>query len=223
MYKLFLPILFIFSAISIQAQEFKGTRSVGLIVGVSQSNSDDNVGALIGANTSENSTSLRLAPEFTYFVTNRWRIGFNVSFEQSNQTFYPNNPTLESKNKSTTIGAAFLSSYHYWLSEKIAFLVEPSLGFSRSQFEAINQTSEQKGSSNSFFIDTSIGVLFVIKKRFGVDLTTSLAQLAYTATSHERSDTSSGNINQNNFSFLFLGGDALSVLSSVSIGVKYFF
>mgnify|MGYP001067624248 CR=1 FL=1 len=219
MYKLFLPILFVFFAVNIQAQDFKGTRAVGLIIGVSQSNVEEDA----GTNVSENSTSLRLAPEFTYFVTNRWRIGFNVNFEQSDRTYYPNNPTLESRYKSTTIGGAFLSTYHYWFSEKIAFLIEPSLGFNRTQFESMNQASQQKGITNSFFTNASIGVLFVIKKRFGVDLTTALTQLAYTKTSFDRPNNASGNINQNEFSFLFLGGDALSVLSNVSIGVKYFF
>ncbi|OJJ20806.1 hypothetical protein BKI52_09485 [marine bacterium AO1-C] len=223
MHKLFILIFFISITYSVQSQEFKGTRAVGLILGLSQNNTNNGVGVSTPGSVPQAGISFRVSPEFTYFVSNNWRIGGNLNFEHYNKIFYPNDPSIEFTNKANTVGGAFVATYHHWLSEKIALLFEPSIGFNRAQTELSNQGVIQKDNTNVGFLNANFGVLFIIKKRFGIDLTTSFARLVYASSTIERPNNPNSDFQQNNFTFLFLGGDALSVLSNVSVGLKYFF
>lgn len=223
MNKLFILLLSFFITYSVQAQDFKGTRTIGLIVGLSQNSTNSGVGISTSGSIPETGTSFRVSPEFTYFVSNNWRIGGSLNFEQADRKFFPNDPSIEFTSRANTIGGAFVGVYHYWLSDKMALLFEPSIGFNRTQLESDNQGTVQKINTQVAFLNANFGILFTIKKKFGIDLTTSFARLAYTANALERPDDPNSDFDQNNLTFLFLGGDALSVLSSVSIGFKYFF
>ena len=207
-----------------QTQSFKGRKSIGLQLGYSKINTEGGVG-LFSGRSPEIGTSYSFSPGFTYFLSNRWRIGGGVSFAKADRKLYPNHPSLEEVNNATTYGIELLTAYHHWFSKKLSFIIEPSLGYSQTNQEGSGDGFSSSGNHKSFFLDTSVGVLFLVNNKFGIDLSTPLLRLTYNSQTldTERPGNPTYTYDNNELTFVFLGGSALSVLSNVMIGVKYFF
>ncbi|HAS42180.1 MAG TPA: hypothetical protein DCS93_17010 [Microscillaceae bacterium] len=227
MYKLFTLIFISIISLSVQAQDFKGRRVVGLDLNLSQNDTKGGTGFFSsGFVAPQKGNQLSISPNLSYFVSNRWLLGGSLDFQQSRFTVYPDNPGSQQTNNVRSIGGSIFAAYHHWFSNKVAFFMRPSLGYSRANFEHESQNVHQKGNTNSFFMDASLGLTVIIRKRFGIDFSTPLSRLEYSQTS-STSEFTNGDPTQSfdnrEWSYRFLGGNVLSILSNVSIGLKYFF
>ncbi|OJJ20805.1 hypothetical protein BKI52_09480 [marine bacterium AO1-C] len=223
MYKLFMLILMI--PLGVQAQGFKGKRNIGLQLGVSQYDSETNASG--GIFSSEN-FSYDISPEFAYFLSDQWRIGGGIYFGKSRKKDATQSLPDASFTNTTSVGVTLLATYHHWFSNKIAFFIEPSLSYHHSQFNTKFQGEiNDKEKSHLIFLDSSIGFLFMIGKKFGVDLSTSLAKVSYFKSDRVLNESAGVKRNFNyddlSLSVSFFGGDLQTILNNISLGIKYFF
>lgn len=219
-----LILLFTLCVSHLQAQDFKGRVSLGL--GLSTQTLDDK--EVIG--TSQVNKGWSLNPSIGYFINNKWRIGLkgnflNSSVEQSGASFF-----LSNSNINWGVGA--FATYHHWFSPKWAFLVESSLGYNHKKFMyAFNSTNVQQnrledGTTEDIQLNANIGVLFMLGKKFGIEIQTNVLGLRYSFSDSITFNQDSSQLTprkQTSFSTSLAGGNGINLLNNLTLGLKLFF
>lgn len=218
MNKLFILIFMAMMSLSAQAQNFGGSKNIGLQLQLSQYESEENIP---GGVALVKSNSYNISPEFAYFLNNRWKIGGGVSFGQTHGKSSIDVLPGTSLSRSTTVGFRLLAAYHYWLSKKIGFFIEPSLGYRHTTSDTKFQNQTTAEAKSHFFVGGSnVGFLFMISKKFAVDLRINFVRFEYFKNDQSNGTSKS---DDNNLSLNFLGGGLEAVLNNFSFGLKYFF
>ncbi|EAY29677.1 hypothetical protein [Microscilla marina] len=206
-----------------QAQDFKGRKSLGLSLGTHKL---ENNGGLDSLANGRNSWTI--APNIAYFVNNQWKVGVSASFSYT----YYHYKTLRYQNigDNTVWGLEAFATHHHWFTSQWAFFTQPGIGYNQRHFEYTSHaighpTYTEKGASQSFYVNTEVGLLFMIGKKLGIDMSTTLFKLNYLILDANISNQHApvlASRNQTNFSSALLGGSLLSSLQHLQLGLKFF-
>lgn len=206
---------------TIQAQDLKGKVGVGLDLSVPYIDASAYIQGI---------TPWRISPNIGYFIGNSWQVGIRASLD-SRQRSDVNTPTSD-QNISRNWQVELLSSHYQWLDAKWAFFAEHGVGYGYSYSKSSSNYSTQtirflEANSHNIDLNTRLGTMFMISKRFGVNLSTKVFNLSYTKTNTIHSNLEvferDNYTNEDaNLTTSFLMGANLSFLNHLQLGLRYF-
>lgn len=203
----------------IQAQDLKGKIGIGLDL-----SPPDNPTQI------SNTNPWQISPNLSYFVNNSWQVGIRASLYNNRNNSL--NTNTNNQNISRSWWLELLSTHYQWLNTQWAFFAENSIGYGHSYSKtsedySVQNISYSETTGYNLALNTRIGAMFMVSKRFGVNISSKVLNVSYTKTN--RTDSNLEVFERNNFktenttlTASFLVGANLSFLSQLQLGLRYF-
>lgn len=211
--------LIVILASKIQAQDLKGKIGIGL-----------NLSPPDNPTRISNTNPWQISPNIGYFLGNSWQVGVRASLY--NHRNGRSNTNTNNQNTFKSWWLEFMSTHYQWLSAQWGFFAENSIGYRYSHSKSNEDYSTQtikhfETKVHNIEFNTRVGAMFMISKRFGVNLSSKIFNLSYakTNTTHSNLEVFERNNYTNedtNLTASFLVGGNLSFLSQLQLGLRYF-
>lgn len=219
-----LILLAFFICMSVYSQTEKGKMFIGGQISLSTTS---NPGLDTLSTVDRTAFSIKISPNFAYFIKDNFAIGGNFSLGYSNSTneyAYINQVAYlqTDKSNSTSIGIGGFARYYAKITDKFFFFMHGGATYTYQKDKSdqtyinLSHTLENKQThSNTIAVALSPGLVYFVTPKLGIQAT--FGELAYSFTSQKNDKVNYDNHqNSSNFGFNLRS-------SSLTFGLNYYF